>query len=60
MNTGNICPLPRLVELKKLYKARLFVDETISLGTLGKTGRGVTEYFNVNVSIFSDLILIEL
>ncbi|XP_026473167.1 serine palmitoyltransferase 1 [Ctenocephalides felis] len=48
MNTGNICPLPELVELKKRYKARLFVDETVSLGTLGKTGRGVTEYFNVN------------
>ena len=27
------------------------MDETISFGTLGKTGRGVTEYYNVPVSI---------
>lgn len=50
MNTGEICPLPELVELRKKYKLRLFLDETISFGTLGENGRGLTEHFNVDVS----------
>ena len=29
---------------------RLFVDETISFGTLGSSGKGVTEHFGVTVS----------
>ncbi|XP_020802305.1 serine palmitoyltransferase 1 [Drosophila serrata] len=48
MNTGEICPLPELVSLRQKYKLRLFIDESISFGTLGKGGRGVTEYFNVD------------
>lgn len=47
MNTGNICPLPELIELCKKYKLRIFIDESISFGTIGLHGRGVTEYFNV-------------
>ncbi|PSN57428.1 Serine palmitoyltransferase 1 [Blattella germanica] len=47
MNTGHICPLPKLVELRKKYKLRIFIDENISFATLGEHGRGVTEYFNV-------------
>lgn len=47
MNTGTICPLPELVALCRKYKLRIFVDESISFGTLGPTGRGVTEHFNI-------------
>lgn len=47
MNTGTICPLPELVQLARKYKLRIFVDESISFGTLGKTGHGITEHFNV-------------
>lgn len=47
MNIGTICPLPELVELCRRYKLRIFVDESVSFGTLGATGRGVTEHFNV-------------
>lgn len=46
-NTGDIPPLPQLVELKNKYKFRLFVDETMSLGVLGKTGRGLTEHYDL-------------
>ncbi|XP_054281022.1 serine palmitoyltransferase 1-like [Macrosteles quadrilineatus] len=46
-NTGEICPLPQLVELRRKYKLRLFLDESISFGVLGKTGRGVTEHFGI-------------
>lgn len=45
---GNIPDLPRLIELKKKYNCMLMVDEAHSLGVLGKTGRGIREYFGVN------------
>ena len=48
MNSGDLCPLPRLVELKYQYKYRIFMDESVSFGTIGQTGRGVTEYYNVD------------
>jgi serine palmitoyltransferase len=47
MNSGDICPLPELVELRKKYKLRIFIDECVSFGTLGDHGRGVTEYYSV-------------
>lgn len=45
---GDVCPLDRLVELKYKYKVRLFVEETMSFGVLGATGRGVTEHFGIS------------
>ncbi|KAG8305303.1 Serine palmitoyltransferase 1 [Homalodisca vitripennis] len=47
-NTGEICPLPELIELRKKYKLRIFIDESISFGVLGKTGRGVTEHYGID------------
>ncbi|XP_068229788.1 serine palmitoyltransferase 1-like [Palaemon carinicauda] len=47
MNTGKMCPLPLLVKLRQKYKLRLFIDESITFGTLGKNCRGITEYFNI-------------
>lgn len=49
MKTGDICPLPQIIELKKKHKVRLFLDESFSFGTLGEHGRGVTEHFNIPV-----------
>jgi serine palmitoyltransferase len=48
LNYGDLCPLPRMVELKYKYKYRIFMDESISFGTIGQTGRGVTEYYNID------------
>lgn len=45
---GNIPDLPRIIELKNRYDCMLLVDEAHSLGVLGKTGRGVREYFNID------------
>lgn len=50
MNHGDLCPLPDLVALKNEYKLRLFVEESLSFGTLGATGKGVTEHFDVDVN----------
>lgn len=42
---GDICNLVKIIELKKKYKYRLILDETWSFGTLGRCGRGITEYY---------------
>ena len=42
---GDICPLPKMINLKKRYNAYLMVDEAHSFGVLGPTGRGVDQYF---------------
>ena len=44
---GDICNLPKLVELKKKYGARLMVDDAHGLGILGKNGRGTAEHFDL-------------
>ncbi|VVC46178.1 Pyridoxal phosphate-dependent transferase, subdomain 2,Aminotransferase, class I/classII,Pyridoxal [Cinara cedri] len=47
MKTGNICKLRELIDIRIKHKIRIFIDESISFGVLGKNGRGVTEYFNI-------------
>lgn len=51
LNSGDICNLPRMVELKYIYKFRIFIDESVSFATIGKTGRGITEHFNIPVIV---------
>ena len=48
LNTGEMCPLRELVQLRAKYKLRLFLDESVSFGTIGKTGRGITELLGVD------------
>ncbi|VEL11859.1 unnamed protein product [Protopolystoma xenopodis] len=47
LDYGDICPLPELIALKYKYKVRIILDETVSFGVLGSTGRGVTEHFGI-------------
>ncbi|CAG8763289.1 10725_t:CDS:2, partial [Ambispora leptoticha] len=47
-NSGKIAQLPKLLELKKKFKYRLILDESLSIGTLGKRGAGLTDYYNIN------------
>ncbi|ERE77464.1 serine palmitoyltransferase 1 [Cricetulus griseus] len=49
MNTGTVCPLPELVKLKYKYKARIFLEESLSFGVLGEHGRGVTEHYGISI-----------
>lgn len=44
---GNVAPLDKINELAKKYNALIMVDESHSAGVVGKTGRGVTEQFNI-------------
>src|SRR5581483_5431203 len=45
---GDIADLPNFIAVKQQHKAFLMVDEAHSAGVLGKTGRGIGEYFDVN------------
>ena len=44
---GNVAPLDKINELAKKYDAMIMVDECHSAGVVGKTGRGVTELFDI-------------
>ena len=45
---GDIADLPAVVALKQKYKTFLMVDEAHSIGTIGKTGRGIGEYYDID------------
>ncbi len=44
---GDIIDLPSMVDLCEKYDAWLMIDEAHSVGVLGKTGRGIEEYFGL-------------
>lgn len=44
---GNVAPMDKIAELAHKYDALVMVDECHSAGVVGKTGRGVTEQFNL-------------
>ncbi len=45
---GSLCRLSEIIELKKKYRAYLYVDEAHSIGAMGSHGRGVVDYWNVD------------
>ena len=56
-NTGDLCPLPAILALKEKFFYRLILDESLSFGTIGKTGRGVTEHYGVKVTDVEIILL---
>ncbi len=44
---GNVAPMDKITELAEKYEALVMVDECHSAGVVGKTGRGVTEQFDI-------------
>ncbi|RDX67741.1 Long chain base biosynthesis protein 1, partial [Mucuna pruriens] len=48
-NSGQIAPLDEIIKLKEKYRFRVLLDESNSLGVLGSSGRGLTEYCGVPV-----------
>ncbi|SDW77319.1 8-amino-7-oxononanoate synthase [Amycolatopsis xylanica] len=47
---GDLVRLPGVIELKRKYGAMLMVDEAHSLGTVGRSGGGVGEFYGVDRS----------
>lgn len=46
-NTGDLCDLPKTLELCDKYKFRLLLDDSYGFGAIGKTGRGTPEHFGI-------------
>jgi glycine C-acetyltransferase len=44
---GNVAPLDKICKLAEKYDAMIMIDECHSAGVVGKTGKGITELFNV-------------
>ncbi|MFW5710298.1 MAG: aminotransferase class I/II-fold pyridoxal phosphate-dependent enzyme, partial [Bacteroidota bacterium] len=44
---GNVAPMDKIISLAEQYDAIVMVDECHSAGVVGRTGRGVTELFNI-------------
>lgn len=45
---GDFADIPKMVEVKQRHNAMLMVDEAHSFGTMGATGRGIAEHFNMD------------
>ncbi len=52
---GDLCNLPKIVELKHKYNASVMVDEAHGLGVFGRQGRGVCDHFGLTKDV--DLIM---
>lgn len=55
---GDVTPLPEMIKLAKKYDALLMVDESHSLGVIGKNGLGIMEYFGIKDGV--DIIMCSL
>jgi serine palmitoyltransferase len=49
-NCGDLCPLPEILDLKEKFCYRLLMDESVSFGAVGKTGKGVTEHYGIPIT----------
>ncbi len=43
---GNVAPMDKICDLAEKYNALVMVDESHSAGVVGKTGRGVSEFYD--------------
>ena len=48
---GNVAPLDKIYALAEKYNAMMMVDESHSAGVVGKTGKGVTEHYDLQGKI---------
>ena len=53
--SGEICNLPKIVELKHKYGARVMVDDAHGFGVIGEGGRGTGSHFNLENEV--DIIM---
>lgn len=43
---GDLCPLPKLLDLAEEFNCMLLIDEAHATGVMGKSGAGCVEHFN--------------
>lgn len=52
---GDLCNLPKIVELAKKYEARIMIDDAHGLGVFGERGAGTAEHFGLEDEV--DIIM---
>ena len=52
---GDVCNLPEIVRLSKLYGAQVMVDDAHGIGVLGRGGAGTADHFGLTADV--DLIM---
>lgn len=45
---GTLADIPKMVEYRKQYGARIYVDDAHGLGVIGENGRGTAEHFGLH------------
>ncbi len=53
--SGDICPLPDIVEMAKRYGAGVMIDDAHGLGVIGPNGRGTAAHFGLTDQV--DLVI---
>ncbi len=53
---GDICPLTKMVQLCKKYKAKLIVDEAHGIGVIGQKGEGLVCHLKMQAAIFATVV----
>ncbi|ORC93785.1 serine-palmitoyl-CoA transferase [Trypanosoma theileri] len=46
-NTGDICNLPKILQLCQTYKFRIILEDSYGFGCLGSTARGTHEHYGI-------------
>jgi len=46
--TGELCPLPELIEVAERYGVKVMVDDAHGIGVLGRCGTGTSDHFGVS------------
>lgn len=59
-NYGTLCPLDELIKLKEEFCYRLILDESFSFGSLGQTGKGALEHFNLEHMRHAEIVTFSL
>ncbi|MCA8938707.1 MAG: aminotransferase class I/II-fold pyridoxal phosphate-dependent enzyme, partial [Planctomycetes bacterium] len=52
---GTVADIPKIVEFKKKYGARVYIDDAHGLGVIGERGRGTAEHFGMHDEV--DMIM---
>ena len=57
----DLCPLPEVKALANKYKFRIILDESSSIGVIGRNGRGLTSFYGIDVcwGFFSEVLFFE-
>jgi serine palmitoyltransferase len=59
-NYGTVCPLDELIKLKEEFCYRLILDESFSFGSLGQTGKGALEHYNLEHMRHAEIVTFSL